>query len=205
MPEIKICGITREEDALLCADEGADFLGFIFAPKSRRGVTVDRARALAEALRGHRSRPKLVGVFVDETPSTVNDIALAVGLDLVQLHGDESDADCSAIRLPVIKAYRVGQSLPDTSRHASASWLLFDTLDMRQAGGTGRSFDWSLLESWRRDRPFFLSGGLTTDNIARAVSQVRPDGVDIASGVESSPGIKDHDKVRRLFERLRRS
>lgn len=203
--KIKICGITREEDAMLCADEGADFIGLIFAERSKRAVTVERARAIAGSLRGHRSRPKIVGVFVDETPRAVNEIVDAVGLDLVQLHGDESDAECAAMSVPVIKGMRVGQSLPETTGHRSASWLLFDTLDSRQSGGTGRRFDWSLLESWSRDRPFFLSGGLTTEDIARAMSQVRPDGIDIASGVESSPGIKDHDKVRRLFERLRRS
>ena len=203
--KIKICGITREEDAMLCADEGADFIGLIFAERSKRAVTVERARAIAGWLRGHRSRPKIVGVFVDETPRAVNEIVDAVGLDLVQLHGDESDAECAAMSVPVIKGMRVGQSLPETTGHRSASWLLFDTLDSRQSGGTGRRFDWSLLESWRRDRPFFLSGGLTTEDIARAMSQVRPDGIDIASGVESSPGLKDHDKVRRLFERLRRS
>ncbi len=203
--KIKICGITREEDAMLCADEGADFIGLIFAERSKRAVTVERARAIAGSLQGHRSRPKIVGVFVDETPRAVNEMVDAVGLDLVQLHGDESDAECAAMSVPVIKGMRVGQSLPETTGHRSASWLLFDTLDSRQSGGTGRRFDWSLLESWRRDRPFFLSGGLTTEDIARAMSQVRPDGIDIASGVESSPGIKDHDKVRRLFERLRRS
>ena len=204
MPKVKICGITREEDALLCADEGADFLGLIFHERSKRAVTVERARALAAALRGHRSRPKLVGVFVNQGPRVVNEVVDAVGLDLVQLHGDESEADCASIRVPVIKAVRVGQSLPETIGRPSASWLLFDTLDTRQAGGTGRRFDWSLLQAWRRDRPFFLSGGLTPDDIAAAISQVRPDGIDIASGVESAPGIKDHDKVRRLFERLRR-
>jgi phosphoribosylanthranilate isomerase len=203
--KIKICGITREEDAMLCADEGADFIGLIFAERSKRAVSVERARAIAQSLRGHRSRPMIVGVFVDETPRAVNEIVDAVGLDLVQLHGDESDAECAAMSVPVIKGMRVGQSLPETTGHRSPSWLLFDTLDSRQSGGTGRRFDWSLLETWRRDRPFFLSGGLTTEDIARAMSQVRPDGIDMASGVESSPGIKDHDKVRRLFERLRRS
>jgi len=205
MPKIKICGITREEDALLCADEGADFLGLIFVRQSKRAVSVERARAVAESLRGHRSRPKLVGVFLDEEPRAVNEIVDEVGLDLVQLHGEESESDCASMRVPVIKAVRVGQSLPETAGRPSASWLLFDTLDALQAGGTGRRFDWSLLEGYRRDRPFFLSGGLTADDVAAAISQVQPDGIDIASGVESSPGIKDHDKVRRLFERLRRS
>jgi phosphoribosylanthranilate isomerase len=204
MPKVKICGITREEDAILCADEGADFIGLIFVPESQRSVTVDRARSVASALRGHRSRPKIVGVFVNESPGAVNDIVEAVGLDLVQLHGDESDGVAEAIRVPVIKAVRVGKSLPAMSSHPSAAWLLFDTLDPRKHGGTGKRFDWSLLQGWHRDRPFFLSGGLTTEDIASAISQVRPDAIDVASGVESSPGIKDHDKVRRLFERLRR-
>jgi phosphoribosylanthranilate isomerase len=204
VPKVKICGITREEDALLCAEQGADFVGLIFAKASPRAVSVDRARALAAVLRGHRTRPKLVGVFVNQATEAVNRVVDEVGLDLVQFHGDESDADIAAIQVPVIKALRVGKSLPDTGSHPSASWLMFDTLDKRVSGGTGRHFDWSLLQGWHRDRPFFLSGGLKTDDVAAAISEVRPDAVDVASGVESSPGIKDHDKIRRLFERLRR-
>jgi len=135
----------------------------------------------------------------------VREIALAVGLDAVQLHGSESDDDCRAAGVPVIKAVRVGDTLPNTSALEVPLWLLFDTLDDRRFGGTGRRFDWSLLAGYRRQKPFFLSGGLTPDSVVAAISLVRPDGLDISSGVEESPGIKNHEKVERLFERVRRA
>jgi len=121
------------------------------------------------------------------------------GLDYVQLHGAESDDDVRAAALPAIKALRVGDVLPDTTAHPSAEWLLFDT-----GAGTGRRFDWSLLAMYPRTKPFFLAGGLGPDNVGAAISLVRPDGVDLSSGVESAPGIKDHAKLRTLFERVRR-
>jgi phosphoribosylanthranilate isomerase len=205
MTQIKICGITREEDALFCAAQGADYLGLIFVEGSPRHVTPERAARIADAVRATTHVPRLVGVFVDEKPERVREIAVAVGLDAVQLHGSESDDDCRAVGLPVIKAVRVGDTLPDTSALETPLWLLFDTLDDRRAGGTGHRFDWSLLAGYRRQKPFFLSGGLTPDSVVAAISLVRPDGLDISSGVEESPGIKNHGKVERLFERVRRA
>jgi phosphoribosylanthranilate isomerase len=201
---VKICGITRQEDALVAAGLGADLLGFIFVPGSPRNVDPERAAAIAAAVRAKGSTPRLVGVFRDESNERIREIAGRVGLDLVQLHGAESEDDVSNLGLPSIKALRVGDTLPDTTSHPSASWLLFDTYDSRRAGGTGRRFDWSLLALYERTKPFLLSGGLTPENIGAAISLVRPDGLDIASGVESAPGIKDHDKLERLFERVRR-
>jgi phosphoribosylanthranilate isomerase len=205
MTRIKICGVTREEDALLCAEMGADYLGFIFVPSSPRYVEPERAAAIATSLREREKRPRVVGVFRDASVDYIGEIAAVVGLDLVQLHGSESDDDIRSLGLPAIKAYRVGDASPDTTAHNSAEWLLFDTFEDRRAGGTGRRFDWSLLASYPRTKPFFLSGGLSAENIAAAISLVRPDGIDIASGVESEPGVKDHAKVERLFERIRRS
>jgi len=204
MTTVKICGITRREDALAAADLGADLLGFIFAKESPRYVDPERAAEIAAAVRPKGNTPRLVGVFRDESNERIREIAGRVGLDLVQLHGTESEEDVSNLGLPSIKALRVSDTLPDTTSHPSASWLLFDTYDPRQGGGTGQRFDWSLLALYARTKPFFLSGGLKPENIAAAISLVRPDGVDIASGVESSPGIKDHDKLERLFERVRR-
>jgi phosphoribosylanthranilate isomerase len=206
MTKIKICGITREEDAVFIAQRGADFLGFVFVPSTPRNIEPERAAAVAAAVREKvENPPKFVGVFRDASVDYIREIVSIVGLDLVQLHGAESDDDIGAIGLPAIKTYRVGDTLPDTTAHNAAEWLLFDTFDERRIGGTGRRFDWSLLAMYSRNKPFFLSGGLSSDNVAAAISLVRPDAIDISSGVESEPGVKDHEKVDRLFDRIRRA
>src|SRR4051812_4614722 len=206
MTKLKICGLTREEDALFAADHGADFLGFIFVPSTPRFIEPERAAAIAQRVKENRENaPKIVGVFRDSSSEYVKEIAALVGLDVAQVHGNETDEDIRAMGMPVIKTFRVGDTLPDTTAHPTAAWLLFDTFDERRSGGTGRRFDWSLLATYERSKPFFLSGGLTPDNVVAAVSMVRPDAIDVASGIEASPGIKDHDKVARLFERVRRA
>lgn len=202
MTQVKICGITREEDALACAALGADFIGFVFVPSSPRFITPGAAAKIARSL-DPASRPKLVGVFRDAPFETVSRVAAGVPLDFVQLHGDESEDDFATLRVPAIKAVRVGDTMPETETFASAQWLLFDALDERRGGGTGRRFDWSLLAQYKRARPFFLAGGITPDNAATAISAVRPQGLDLSSGVESAPGIKDAEKLRLLFERVR--
>ena len=191
MTKIKICGITRVEDAVFCAEQGVDFLGFVFVRESPRYV--DPARLKAAALPPHS---KIVGVFRDESPETIRRIVEQVGLDFVQLHGDETDDIVQAIGTPVIKAFRVDGVLPDTT--SSADWLMFDS-----GGGTGRTFDWSLLANVPRTKPFFLAGGITPDNVAGAIRTVRPDAIDVSSGVELAPGVKDFRKVRALIERVR--
>lgn len=205
MTSIKICGLTREEDVLFCADRGADFVGLIFVPSTPRFIEPERAAAITAQLRTREQRPRIVGVFRDSSPEYVKEIAGLVGLDLVQLHGNETNDVIDAIGLPAIKAFRVGDALPNTNAHPSAEWFLFDTYEERRAGGTGRRFDWSLLANYPRTKPFFLSGGLAADNIAAAVSLVRPDGIDVSSGVESEPGVKDHEKIETLFHRVRRA
>lgn len=206
MTRIKICGLTREEDALLCADKGADFLGFIFVPSTPRFIEPERAAAVAARVRENREkRPNIVGVFRDASADYIREIASLVGLDFVQLHGKETNIDLAAIGIPSIKTFRVGETLPETAAHPSAEWMLFDTYDERRIGGTGRRFDWSLLATYSRTKPFFLSGGLTADNVAAAISLVRPDAVDVSSGVESEPGVKDHTKVEQFFQRVRRT
>lgn len=203
MTKIKICGLTREEDALLCADEGADFLGFIFVPSTPRFVEPEKAAAIANKLKERETRPKIVGVFRDASKDYIREIQTLVGFDLAQLHGSESDNDIGDLGIAAIKTLRVSEELPDTAALSNAAWLLFDTYDERRVGGTGRRFDWSLLKSYDRAKPFFLSGGITPDNVAAAISLVRPDAIDLSSGVESEPGIKDPDKIKRLFERVR--
>lgn len=206
MTKIKICGLTREEDAVAAADLGADFLGFIFVPSTPRFVEPERAAQLAAAVReGREQPPKLVGVFRDASADYIREITSVVGLDLVQLHGAEPNDEVEALGIPAVKTFRVGDTLPDTTAHPHAEWLLFDTYDERRSGGTGRRFDWSLLALYGRQKPFFLSGGLTPDNVAAAISLVRPDGIDVASGVEAEPGLKDREKLERLFERVRRA
>jgi phosphoribosylanthranilate isomerase len=206
MTKIKICGLTREDDALFCADQGADFLGFIFVPSTPRFVEPERAATIAAKVRERgEQRPRIVGVFRDASSDYIREIGSLVGLDLVQLQGSESNDQARELGLPVVKTLRVGETLPDTQCCPSADWLLFDTYDERRAGGTGRRFEWSLLAQYERSKPFFLSGGLTPENVVAGISLVRPDAIDLASGVESEPGVKDHDKVARLFERVRRS
>lgn len=197
MTKVKICGITRLEDAQACVELGADFLGFVFVRSSPRYIEPERAADIMRAIRAAppatRRLPKFVGVFADE-------LEPVPGLDYVQLHGTESDDDVRSAGLPAIKALRVGDVLPDTTAHPSAEWLLFDT-----GAGTGRRFDWSLLAMYPRTKPFFLAGGLGPENAGAAISLVRPDGIDLSSGVESAPGVKDHAKLRTLFERVRRT
>jgi len=205
MTRIKICGITREDDALAAAAHGADFLGFIFVPASPRFVEPERAAAIAAAVRGRGDAPKFVGVFRDASTDYIRAIRDVVGLDVVQLHGAESDDDIRELGIPAVKTLRVADALPETHTTPSAAWLLFDTFDVSRSGGTGRSFDWGLLTTYERSKPFFLSGGLGPDNVAAAISLVRPDAVDLCSGVEASPGVKDHGKLARLFERIKRS
>lgn len=191
MTKIKICGITRAEDAEFCADQGADFLGFIFVRSSPRYIEPEYAADIVAQV-----QVQTVGVFRDESAETIRRIVDQVGLDFVQLHGNETDADIAAIDLPVIKAFRVENQLPDIT--SNADWLMFDS-----GGGTGRTFDWTLLAGYSRVKPFFLAGGLTPDNVAEAIRMVRPDAIDVSSGVELAPGVKDPGKVRRLIERVR--
>jgi phosphoribosylanthranilate isomerase len=205
MTLIKICGITREEDALFAAANGADFLGFIFVPESPRCVAPERAREIAESVRAAGNPVRTVGVFRNAGVDEVRHIAAQSTVDMIQLHGLEDDVFIRNVDRPAIKTIHVGESMPDVSSHPAARWLLFDTLHDRLAGGTGQRFDWSLLTGVERSRPFFLSGGLTPGNVVAAVSLVRPAAIDVASGVESAPGIKDHRKLASLLESVRRA
>ena len=204
MTKIKICGLTREEDALVAAEQGADFLGFIFVPSTPRFVEPEKAAGIAAKVREQEKHPKIVGVFRDASNDYIREIHAVVGFDLVQLQGSEPDDDIRDLGIAAVKTLRVSDTLPDTHSAPNAAWLLFDTYDERRVGGTGRRFDWSLLTAYDRAKPFFLSGGINPDNVVAAISLVRPDAIDLSSGIESAPGVKDHDKVARLFERVRR-
>jgi len=199
--KVKICGITSVDDAKLAVDAGADAIGVIFWAGSRRVVEVATAQAIVRAL------PAFVwpvGVFVDATPDQVRDVADAVGLSAVQLHGDELVSDWRHFPRPVLKA------LP-LARYAASSWksaraaILIDAIDAGTRGGSGRTVDWTAARDIAVTRPLVLAGGLTPDNVAAAISCVRPWGVDVASGVEQSPGVKDAGKVRAFVQAVRRA
>ncbi|HEX7153644.1 MAG TPA: phosphoribosylanthranilate isomerase [Thermoanaerobaculia bacterium] len=208
MTKIKICGLTNEADALLATSLGADFLGFIFVQESPRYVEPERVAQIVSAVREAQpeNTPRIVGVFRDASVDYIRELVAAATLDYVQLHGNETDEEIQLLDMPVIKSFRVGDTLPDTTSAPSAEWHLFDSFDERRSGGTGRRFDWSLLAMYPRSKPFLLAGGIDADNVAAAISLVRPDAIDIASGVEGDePGIKDPEKMRALFDRIRRT
>lgn len=199
---VKICGITNREDALIAADAGADMLGFIFYEKSPRYVTAQRVAEIARGLPQHILK---VGVFVDPSPEAVTEAAQGGGLNLLQFHGNETPDFCTQFGLLSIKAFRVKDvtSLDAMADYATDAWLL-DTYNPDQPGGTGETFNWELAALARaRGRPVFLAGGLTPENVARAVAQVNPFAVDVSSGVEVSPGRKDAAKVRAFIKAVR--
>ena len=199
--KVKICGMTQLKDALFAVEQGVDAVGFIFYKKSPRAVTMKTVREIIKKL------PPLVetvGVFVNESAERVNKMADYCGLDLVQLHGEESPAFCRKIRRRVIKAFRVKdlQSIKQLSKFPVSGFLL-DTFSDNLHGGTGKTFDWNLALPAKKMGPVILAGGLTSRNILQAVRQVRPYGVDVCSGVEKSPGIKDLEKVRAFLKNIR--
>ena len=182
---VKICGITRLEDALHAEDAGADAIGFIFVPGTKRAVPRGNAAAISHGLGPLIAR---VGVFRNATLEEILTTLREVKLSAVQLHGIEGDdfAATVAVHAPVIRAVNHAKALP------ALDTLLIDHLE----GGSGQAFDWDALETTQlRGQRWLLAGGLTPDNVARAVAQLRPWGVDVASGVESAAGIKDHAKI----------
>ena len=192
---VKICGITNTEDALVAVEAGADAIGFIFVPNTPRFIEVAAAREIAG---GVPERVKKVGVFVDEPVEAVNRLAREVPLDLVQLHGSMSPEAAALVEVPFVKVVRVSGAIDVEQLKAyKARAYLLDTYVEGAHGGTGKTFDWDLaLPVVAAGLPVLLSGGLTPENAAEAVQRVRPFGVDVSSGVEASPGKKDHAKVR---------
>jgi phosphoribosylanthranilate isomerase len=186
--KVKICGITRPEDADLAIALGADYLGFIFVKESPRYVTPRRAMECG----GQASAFQRVGVFRNAPLDEIHRIVDVAHLDVVQIHGPLVDTG-----LPTIHAFKVEDTLPDTT--TTADYLLFDT-----GGGTGRVFDWNLLAAYDRTRPFFLAGGITPANVAAAIAKSNPYAIDVASGVEARSGVKDHGKLKALFEAIQR-
>ena len=209
--------MTNVEDALAAAEAGADYLGFIFWPPSKRAVEADTARAIASHLRGREGRPLLVGVFVDEEAAAMAAVLDDCGLDLAQLSGDEPPALVGDPSSPLYgRSFKALQpaSLPEAE--AEAEWyaaperapvhpsLLLDAHHPTLPGGTGRRTDWQMAAKLAEQVPgMMLAGGLTPENVGEAVRRVRPFAVDVASGVEQAPGRKDREKVRAFIERAR--
>jgi phosphoribosylanthranilate isomerase len=195
---VKVCGITRVEDALTAVELGADAVGFVFWPRSPRFIDPFRARAIVAAL------PPLVGivgVFVNQPTDYVNGVAALARLTAVQLHGDEDAAYAAGMTRPVIKA--VSGAAAGEAPWPERVTLLVDAHDLEKRGGTGEVADWSRAARAARSRRVLLAGGLNAANIKDAVARVQPFGVDVSSGVESSAGIKDRERMTAFFEALR--
>jgi phosphoribosylanthranilate isomerase len=204
-PRIKFCGIARLADAERAAELGAWAIGMIFWPGSPRRCAMDEAAAIAAAM---RRRTELAGVFVDAPLDEVAQTADALELTLVQLHGAEGPAYCAEVArrtgARVIKAARVRGQADVRALHAFATdFHLLDAYVPGRMGGTGETFAWELAREHPRDRPLILSGGLNAGNVAAAIAAVQPFAVDVASGVEAAPGVKDHARMAAFAEAVR--
>lgn len=198
----KICGITRIEDALAAVEAGADAIGLVFYGKSPRAVSIEQAAAILQALPPFVTS---VGLFVDMPRDELQQLLQRLPLDLLQFHGDESPADCEGHGRPYIKALRVrpGEDVAAAmAPYAGAQGILLDTFVEGVPGGTGASFDWSLVPE-NAAKPIILAGGLDAGNVATAIRQVRPYAVDVSGGVEASKGIKDAGKIRAFVRAVR--
>ena len=195
---VKICGITRVEDALAAADAGADAVGLVFYARSPRAVSIEKAIEICRALPPLISK---VALFVDARDEEIRQVLEQVPIDLIQFHGDECSADCGTFGRPYIKALSMRQGI-DVSAYArtykDAAGLLLDTYHADLKGGSGESFNWQQFPQ-DSDRPLFLAGGLHADNVFDAIRQTRPYAVDVSSGVEIDKGIKDAAKIARFI------
>lgn len=214
---VKICGITREQDALEAAHAGVDALGFVFYPPSPRAVSAERAAELCQLLPPFVDR---VGLFVNASASEVQAVLEVVPLTLIQFHGDESPAFCQQFATPYIKAIRVraddsGEALQQIEAHSAgnsagnsaekaAQGFLVDAYEEGVPGGTGKTFDWSKIPA-ELNQSLILAGGLNADNIAQAMAQVAPYAVDVSSGVEVSAGIKALEKINQFMQSVTQS
>ena len=200
--KIKVCGTTNLKDALFAVDSGADAIGFIFYKKSPRYILQKDAKDIVAKLPPF---VETVGVFVNETSDRVNRIAEQCKLTAIQLHGDESPAFCRRIKRRVIKAFRV----KDTNSFKGmadydVSGFLLDSYNEESKGGTGKTFDWNLALRAKKQGPIILAGGLNPYNVYTAIHRVKPYGVDVCSGVEKSPGIKDSVKIDEFIKSVRK-
>lgn len=202
MTRIKCCGMTRAEDALLAARLGADAIGLVFTPRSPRALSLAQARAIHDALPPFVS---VVALFMDDRAEWVREVIDAIQPDLLQFHGAEPDEWCAQFGRPFVKAIAMGEgesALAHLRDYPQATALLLDGHGLGEAGGSGKAFDWSLVPA-QTSQSLILAGGLNPDNVARVVRLARPWAVDVASGIESSPGIKDAAKMERFIAAVR--
>jgi indole-3-glycerol phosphate synthase / phosphoribosylanthranilate isomerase len=205
MTRVKICGLREAEHVRAAVDVGADLIGFIFYPPARRYVDPRQVKEILAAV--PRGQIQAVGVFVDEDPDRINEIADLCGLDLVQLSGTESVEACRAIRRPTLKTIHVGETIDreQIGRFHDVIYALhLDTARSGQYGGTGESFDWAVARDLDAGVPVLLAGGLDPGNVGRAIETARTWGVDVSSGVEVN-GRKDSDRIRAFVAAVRRS
>jgi phosphoribosylanthranilate isomerase len=199
---VKICGITNLADAQAAVEAGADALGFVFYKNSLRYMTISAAAGIFKKSPLSIMR---VGVFVNAPANFILRAIAECGLSLIQFHGDETSGFCTQFGVTSMKAFRIrdAESLKELPKYPTDAWLL-DACSAEKLGGTGEKFNWNLaVEAQKFGRPIFLAGGLTPENVADAVRRVKPFGVDVSSGVESSPGKKDHAKLQAFIGAVR--
>jgi phosphoribosylanthranilate isomerase len=199
---VKICGITRPQDALAAACLGADAIGLVFYPASPRAVTVQAASTIIDVLPPFVCK---VGLFVNATPEEISEVLEVVALDVLQFHGDEKPEQCTCYSKPFIKAVRMQDNVDLNAaaiRYADASALLVDTHVDGLHGGTGLAFDWSRIPA-HLGKPLILAGGLTPENVAAAIERTKPYAVDVSGGVESAKGVKDAGKITEFIKEVR--
>jgi len=199
---VKICGLTNLDDTLDAVELGADFLGFNFYPDSPRFIEPNDALDIIQEV---PQQVKKVGIFVNQDPQTVIDTAVELQLDFLQFHGDESADYCNAFGRPWIKAFRLRDE-SDLGKIAAydSPWLLVDAYVEKAFGGTGVVSNWDLAKKAKKNGLLFLSGGLKPENVEQAISAVHPYAIDVASGVEQAPGIKDRSKIAELIARVKK-
>ena len=202
--QVKICGLSEKHHVRVALEEGADLFGVVFYKPSHRYTTPQRARELVSTLGDGRAKIEAVGLFVNEEAAFINEVADLVGLDIVQLHGDESPEFCQHIQRPVLKAIHMGEAsdLARLRAYRDTTWRVLLDTPTPGWGGSGETHDWELARAAAREQRVFLAGGLHPANVAEAVTQVRPWGVDVSSGVETDK-VKDETKMRAFIEQVR--
>lgn len=204
---IKFCGFTRAGDVRLACELGADAIGFVFAEKSLRRIAAEEARAMRQAL---APLVDAVALFMDNPADEVREVVRQVRPSLLQFHGDEDDAFCRGFGVPYLKAIAMGSEIAGQHpanlqmRYPAAAGFLFDSHGDGEPGGSGRTFDWSRIPAGIQ-KPFVLAGGIDPDNVFDAICATLPWGVDVSSGIESAPGMKDGEKMRHFVEEVRRA
>ena len=200
MIPVKICGITSFADAQMVIDQGVSAIGFIFYEKSPRVISIEKAKNISSNISDSVHK---VGVFVNNSSGFIEEVLSEVPLSSIQLHGDETPKFCRYFDVPVIKALRISnkKNFQNLGEY-QVKGLLFDSSSKGVYGGSGKTFNWSLLKHFSNEIPFILSGGLNPENVKSAVNQIFPSAIDVNSGVESSPGVKDLLRIKKLVKEL---